>query len=50
MFGEHAAFIIPSYLISFVSLSVMALYIWRTYRARLAALKALEAKHDEADS
>lgn len=44
MFGEHAAFIIPSYVISFLALAIAALVIWRTHGVRRAELARLEAK------
>ncbi len=44
MFGEHAAFIIPSYAISFFALAISALVIWRTHGVRKAELKRLDAK------
>lgn len=47
MFGEHASFIIPSYVISFVALAVTALVIWRTHRARRAELNRLERERDQ---
>lgn len=49
MFGEHAAFIIPSYVISFVALAGASLVIWRTYGLRRAELKSLEAKRSTAN-
>ncbi|MEM7290627.1 MAG: heme exporter protein CcmD [Pseudomonadota bacterium] len=44
MFEEHAAFIIPSYAISFVALSITVLVIWTTYKSRTAELKRMEAE------
>jgi len=44
MFGEHAAFIIPSYLISFLALSIATLVIWRTYSVRKKELARMEAQ------
>jgi len=42
MFGEHANFIIPSYAISFISLTLAAAYIIIIYRKRLNELKTLD--------
>ena len=42
MFGEHAGYIIPAYLISFLALSAMVLIIRHQYKNRLAELKSLE--------
>ena len=44
MFGEHASFIIPSYLISFLALVGTAIYIVLVHRSRLKELKQLEEK------
>lgn len=43
MFGEHAAFIIPSYVISFVSFVVATIVIWRTHRVRSEELAQIIA-------
>ncbi|MDJ0612073.1 MAG: heme exporter protein CcmD [Rhizobiaceae bacterium] len=50
MFGEHAAFIIPSYLISFVALAGASLVIWRTHIARKKELARMEAQMDQANN
>jgi len=42
MFGEHAAFIIPSYLISFAVLAGMVVIIRFNYAARRKELARLE--------
>lgn len=42
MFGEHAAFIIPSFAISFFALSVTTIVIVRTYSMRKRELAHLE--------
>lgn len=42
MFGEHASFIIPSYIITFASLIAMTLFIVLQHKARKAELKRLE--------
>jgi len=42
MFGEHAGFIIPSYIITFVTIFAMTLFIVAQYKARKAELKRLE--------
>lgn len=42
MFGEHAAFIIPSYIISFVAIAGMTLFIILQSKARQKELKRLE--------
>jgi len=42
MFGEHASFIIPSYIITFVTIVAMAVFIVTQYKARKAELKRLE--------
>ena len=42
MFGEHAAFIIPAYLISFLALAITAIFVRHTYKKRLKELEHLE--------
>lgn len=42
MFGEHAGFIIPSYIISFLAIAGMTLFILAQNKARKAELKRLE--------
>lgn len=42
MFGEHAAFILPSYIISFVVLAGMTVFIRLNYSARKKELAKLE--------
>jgi heme exporter protein CcmD len=42
MFGEHASFIIPSYIISFAAITGMALFVITQYKARKSELKRLE--------
>ncbi len=42
MFGEHAGFIIPSYIISFCAISGMAIFIMAQYKSRKQELKRLE--------
>ena len=42
MFGEHAGFIIPSYLISFAVLAGMVIAIRLSYSARCKELAKLE--------
>ena len=42
MFGEHASFIIPAYLITAAVLGVTALAILRSYKARKAEIRSLE--------
>ncbi len=42
MFGEHASFIIPSYIISFVAIVGMTIYIIAQHKLRKAELKRLE--------
>ena len=42
MFGEHASFIIPSYVISFVVITGMSLFIIAQYKFHKAELKRLE--------
>ncbi|MEM7216046.1 MAG: heme exporter protein CcmD [Pseudomonadota bacterium] len=51
MFGEHAAFIVPAYAISFVALSLTtAITIW-IYHARLTEIQTLEEqKHKPRES
>ncbi|MEO0328332.1 MAG: heme exporter protein CcmD [Pseudomonadota bacterium] len=44
MFGEHAAFIIPSYVITAVALVTLTLWIWLTWCRRKAELAQLEAE------
>ena len=44
MFGEHANFIIPAYLITVVSLVGMTVFVWLTYRARKRELQHLEER------
>ncbi|MEM9279682.1 MAG: heme exporter protein CcmD [Pseudomonadota bacterium] len=44
MFGEHAAFILSSYAITFVALGVTTLVIMRNYRAKKAEIRVLEEK------
>jgi len=46
MFGEHAAFIIPSYAVSFVALAIAVLVAVRIYRLRKTELRRLEAMED----
>ena len=48
MFGEHAPFIIPAYLISFFALAVTAGIIMLQYRRRKTELQALETNTSEA--
>jgi len=50
MFGEHAAFIIPSYAISFLALSITAFVIWRTYALRKKELARIEAQLEKSDA
>ena len=51
MFGEHAAFIIPSYVISFVAITVTTIVIWRLGKLRKAEIKKLETESaDENDN
>ena len=50
MFGEHAAFIIPSYVISFLALSVTTLVIWRTHMVRKKELARMEAQLEKQDT
>ncbi len=50
MFGEHAAFIVPSYVISFLALSITTLVIWRTHAARKKELARMEAKLEKTDA
>lgn len=42
MFGEHASFIIPSYIISSVAILGMTGFILAQHRSRKAELKRLE--------
>ena len=49
MFGEHAAFIIPSYLISFLSLGAAVGWIWLQYKLRKPELERLEADNPPGD-
>jgi len=42
MFGEHAAFILPSYIISFAVLAGMTIFIRFNYAARCKELARLE--------
>lgn len=42
MFGEHADFIIPSYIISFVAILGMTIFIIAQHKSRKAELKRLE--------
>ena len=42
MFGEHASFIIPAYLITAVALGATTLAILRSYKARKAEISSLE--------
>jgi len=46
MFGEHAAFIIPAYIISFFALAGIAAVTVVTHRKRKAELAALELSSD----
>ncbi len=53
MFGEHASFIIPSYIISFIAILGMTVFIIAQHKSRKQELKRLEeagikrrAKHD----
>ena len=50
MFGEHAAFIIPAYLISFVALAGTTLVIILNYRKRRRELGQLEEDQSGAES
>jgi len=42
MFGEHASFIIPSYIISFIAITGMTVFIITQHKARKNELKRLE--------
>lgn len=42
MFGEHAAFIVPSYIITAIALIGMTLVVLKTYKSRKLELKSLE--------
>ena len=42
MFGEHAGFIIPSYVISFFAILAMTIFIIAQHKARKQELKRLE--------
>lgn len=42
MFGEHASFIIPSYIISFGAIIGMTVFILAQQKSRKAELKRLE--------
>ncbi len=42
MFGEHAGFIIPSYIISFAAILGMTIFIIAQHRSRKTELKRLE--------
>lgn len=44
MFGDHAAYIVPSYLISLLVMLGLIGWIRITYSSHKKALKALEAK------
>ena len=44
MFGEHASFIIPSYLISLAAVLGMTIFIIAQYKSRKSELKRLEEK------
>ncbi len=43
MFGEHAAFIVPAYLITAVSIAAMVIVTLATHRKRRSELQAIEA-------
>lgn len=49
MFGEHASFIIPSYVITAVCLVGMTVWIWLSHRSRKAELARLEAAYKKVD-
>lgn len=42
MFGEHASFIVPSYIISFIAILGMTIFIIAQHKSRKAELKRLE--------
>lgn len=42
MFGEHASFIIPSYILSFIAIVGMTVFIIAQHKLRKAELKRLE--------
>ena len=42
MFGEHASFIIPSYIISFSAIVGMTIFLITRHKSRKAELKRLE--------
>lgn len=42
MFGEHASFIIPSYIISFIAILGMTVFIIAQHKSRKSELKRLE--------
>ena len=46
MFGEHAAFIIPAYLITTAALAATVIATLVTYRKRRAELAAIEASQE----
>ena len=50
MFGEHAAFIIPAYLVSFAGLALLAVYIILTHARRRHELEKLERRIRENDT
>lgn len=45
MFGEHAPFIVPAYVISFLLLAGCVVWTWRTWRLRQRELDRLNALH-----
>ena len=49
MFGEHAAFIIPAYLISFVALALTTLVTILNYHQRKRELAQLEESQKDGD-
>jgi heme exporter protein D len=44
MFGKHAAYIIPSYVLTVLVIAGLLLWILATYRKRKSEIAALEAK------
>ena len=44
MFGEHAAFIIPSYVVSALALVISIVWIRSAYSRRMAELAKLESE------
>lgn len=47
MFGEHAAFIIPAYIITFAAMAIMTVVIILQYRSRKSELEKLDVSQSK---